>query len=58
MIATEAYVEARVVARAALPYDNVTSDNGLTAEFLNTESFTFRISTVFRATRSFFMCHN
>ena len=58
MVFAKPYVDARVVLSAALPHDNIARDHGLSAEFLYAESFTFRISTVFGATGSFFVCHN
>ena len=58
VVFAEPHIDAGVVLGAALPHNDVTRNYGLSAEFFYTESFTFRISTVFRATGSFFVCHN
>ena len=58
MIFPESHVKAWMVSGTPLTYDDITGDNRLSAKLLYSESFTFRISTVLRATGSFFMCHS
>ncbi len=57
MILADTYVLARMMNRASLTNDDVTSLSYLTAKKLNTQSLALRLAAVLRTTYTFFMCH-
>jgi hypothetical protein len=57
VIAAEPNIFARQELRAPLPDNDVTGNNGLTAELLYAQSLADAIATVFDASLSFFMSH-
>jgi hypothetical protein len=44
-------------ARAALPHDDVTGNDGLAAEYLDAKALRLRVATVLAATACFLVCH-
>ena len=48
---------AGMIDRAALTDDDVTSDGGLTTEYLYTKTLTLGVPAVFDAAFPFFVCH-
>ena len=41
----------------SLPEDNITSENGFSAEFFDAQAFTVAVSSVLGSSLSFFMCY-
>src|SRR5690606_11696405 len=57
MVAPDADVRPRVIARAPLAHDDVPGQDLLAAEALHAEPFRFRIAAVLRAAACLFVCH-
>jgi hypothetical protein len=55
---TNAYVLTRMVYGAALTYEDVTGNGGLTTEDLNAEALALGVAAVLYGTFTFLMCHD
>ena len=58
MVLSETYVFTWMMLGTSLSDDDVSGDNGLSAEFLYTKTFTLRFSSVFGTTDTFFVSHD
>ena len=58
VIFTSVYIFTSIMFCASLANNNITSNSCLTTIYLNSKSFRFRLSSVFRTTYTLLMCHD